>query len=58
MHIPKLFEITDISIIDKFINENGLATLITKGSAFPVGTHIPIDLEINEVGNKVLWGHI
>lgn len=58
MHIPKLFEITDNRIIDKFINENGLATLITKGSAFPVGTHIPIDLEINEAGNKVLWGHI
>jgi transcriptional regulator len=58
MHIPKLFEITDNSIIEKFINENGLATLITKGSPFPVGTHIPIDLEINENGNKVLWGHI
>lgn len=23
MHIPKLFEITDNSIIEKFINENG-----------------------------------
>lgn len=58
MHIPKLFEITDITIIEKFVKENGLATLITKGSDFPVGTHIPIDLEMNENGNKVLWGHI
>jgi transcriptional regulator len=58
MHIPKLFEITDDSIIEKFVKENGLATLITKSSDFPVGTHIPIDLEINENGHKVLWGHI
>ncbi len=57
MHIPKMFEITDINIIEKFIKETGLATVITKGSTFPVGTHIPIELEINEAGNKVLWGH-
>jgi len=58
MHIPKLFEITDNTIIEKFVKENGLATLITKSSDFPVGTHIPIDLEINENGDTVLWGHI
>ena len=58
MHIPKLFEIKDITIIEQFIKENGLATLITKNSLFPVGTHIPIDLEINENGENVLWGHI
>ena len=58
MHIPKLFEITDNTIIEKFVKENGLATLITKSSDFPVGTHIPIDLETNENGDKVLWGHI
>lgn len=58
MHIPKLFEITDNTIIENFVKENGLATLITKSSNFPVGTHIPIDLEINENGDKVLWGHI
>lgn len=30
MHIPKLFEITDITIIELFIKENGFATLISK----------------------------
>lgn len=58
MHIPKLFEITDKSVIEAFIKETGLATLISKGSVFPVGTHIPLELEINEDGNQVLWGHI
>ncbi len=58
MHIPKLFEITDNKIIEQFIKENGFATLISKGSEYPVGTHIPIELEINENGEKVLWGHV
>ncbi|MEO5648035.1 MAG: FMN-binding negative transcriptional regulator [Chitinophagaceae bacterium] len=58
MHIPKLFEITDNKIIDQFIKENSFATIVTKGSDFPVGTHIPIELEVNEYGEKVLWGHV
>ena len=58
MHMPKHFEITDNTIIEQFIKENGLATIISKGSIFPVGTHIPIELEINDNGEKVLWGHI
>jgi transcriptional regulator len=58
MHIPKLFEITDNTIIEQFIKENGFATIISKGSDYPVGTHIPIELETNENGEKILWGHI
>lgn len=58
MHIPKPFEITDHKIIEQFIKENGLATLISVGSNYPTGTHIPVELEINDKGEKVLWGHI
>ena len=58
MHIPKFFEITDSGIIERFIKETSLATLVTRGSEFPVGTHIPLELEINAKGEKVLWGHI
>ena len=58
MHIPKFFEITDHRVLEQFIKENGLATLVSKGSEFPVGTHIPLELEINEKGEQVLWGHI
>ncbi len=47
MHITKLFEITGDAIIEHFIKENGLATIVSKGSDFPVGTHIPIELEVN-----------
>lgn len=58
MHVPKLFEVTNYAIIEAFIRETGLGTIISKGSTFPVATHIPIELETNERGEKVLWGHL
>jgi len=58
MYVPKLFEVTDIGVIETFISQNGFATLISKGGSYPVATHIPIELEMNEAGEKVLWGHV
>ncbi|MEO6303256.1 MAG: FMN-binding negative transcriptional regulator [Bacteroidia bacterium] len=58
MHIPSLFEIKDKDLIHQFIKETGFATLITANGAYPVATHIPLELEINEKGESVLWGHI
>lgn len=58
MYIPKMFEVADHTIIEQFIKENGLATLISAGANYPAGTHLPVELEINERGEKVLWGHI
>ncbi|MEW5843748.1 MAG: FMN-binding negative transcriptional regulator [Bacteroidota bacterium] len=56
MYVPKYFRVDDNLEIEKFISENGFATLIT-GGEFPAATHIPIALE-NEAGEKVLRGHI
>jgi transcriptional regulator len=58
MHIPKPFEIKNISVIEQFIKETGFATIISAGSNFPTATHIPIELEVNEKGKTVLWGHV
>lgn len=58
MYIPKYFEVTDRKIIEQFIRENSFATIISSGNEFPTATHIPIELEVNEKGEKVLWGHI
>ena len=58
MYIPKHFRVTDEIIIEQFIKENGFATLISMGADHPIGTHIPVELEINSKGEKVLWGHI
>src|SRR5688572_1762258 len=58
MYIPHQYEITDSLLIEQFIKENGFATIISSGSEFPIATHIPLELEKNENGEKVLWGHI
>ncbi len=58
MWVPKKYKITDNKIIENFIASVGLATLITKGSDFPIATHTPIELEYDENGNKILRGHI
>ena len=58
MYIPNQYEITDPLLIEQFIKENGFATIISTGSVFPIATHIPIELEKNENGEKVLWGHL
>lgn len=54
MHVPKELEIKDIAIIENFIKKNGFATLNVKTDDYLVGTHIPIELEINskEAKNK------
>ena len=57
MYVPKYFRVDDNFEIEKFISENGFATLITSGE-YPAATHIPISLEQNEAGEKVLRGHI
>lgn len=58
MHVPKIFEITDNQVIEQFIKENGFATLISIGDTFPIGTHIPMEIETNSKGEKILAGHI
>ena len=57
MYVPKYFRVEDTAEIEKFISENGFATLITGGD-YPAATHIPIALEKNDSGEKVLHGHI
>ncbi len=58
MHIPKYFEVTDPTIMEQFIKENSFATIVSSGSPYPVATHIPVELETNAAGEKVLWGHV
>lgn len=58
MHVPKIFEITDNQIIEQFIQENGFATLVSFGDIFPIGTHIPMEIETNSKGEKILAGHV
>jgi transcriptional regulator len=58
MFVPKMFSVSDQKIIEDFIVENSFATLVSQGTQYPTGTHIPLELEVNDAGQKVLWGHI
>jgi transcriptional regulator len=58
MHIPNYFAVTDRELIRQFIMENSFATIVSPGEGYPVATHIPLELEVNEAGEEVLWGHV
>ncbi len=58
MHAPAYAEVQDRDLMESFIRETTLATIISPGQTYPVATHIPLELEINESGQKVLWGHV
>lgn len=58
MYIPRRYEEKDRSAIYRFIRENSFAILISVQDGLPVGTHIPLLLDSNAVGEEVLTGHI
>ena len=58
MYVPNFFEINDWPEITRFIKENPLASLVSRGEKYPAATHIPIELEENERGETILSGHL
>lgn len=58
MYIPRRYEEKDKEKIHAFIRQNSFAILISVYDGLPVGTHIPLQLEINADGKDVLMGHI
>lgn len=58
MYTPKQFKISNQNLIKEFIRDNGFATLISRGSEYPTGTHLPLELEKNNMNQEVLTGHI
>ena len=58
MYIPRRYEEKDKEKIHSFIRQNSFAILISVYDGLPVGTHIPLQLEINADGKDILMGHI
>jgi transcriptional regulator len=58
MYIPRRYEEKDKEKIHAFIRQNAFAILISIYDGIPVGTHIPLQLELNADGKDVLMGHI
>jgi len=48
----------DLPTIGDFIRKNSFATLITVDHGKPWATHLPVELEVNATGEKVLWCHV
>ncbi len=58
MYVPAYFKIDDWPEISRFIRENPLATLVSRGEEYPVATHLPLELETNTEGRTILSGHV
>ena len=58
MYIPRRFEEKDKDKIHAFIRANSFAILVSIHEGRPIGTHIPLQLEINAEGQDILVGHI
>lgn len=58
MHIPNYFKNEDISAVKAFLKSNSFGILISSVNKKYWGTHIPLELEQDENGKEVLYGHI
>ncbi len=58
MYIPKIYRIEDIEVIEDFIRANGFATIVSPAESHPIATHIPLDLQKDGHGNRLLTGHV
>lgn len=58
MFVPAYFKVSDQEVVEDFVKNNSFATLVTNGDPYPQATHIPIELEVNAAGKKLLWGHV
>lgn len=58
MYLPKINRLEELPVIEDFIRKNSFATLINQVEEKPWATHLPLELEVNEAGEMVLWGHL
>lgn len=58
MYIPSNFKNEDIEEVQNFLSKNSFGTLISQTEGKIIATHIPMLLQTNDNGDKVLVGHI
>ena len=58
MYVPKLYRNSNFPEIENFLRSHSFATLASMHEQKPWATHIPLELEVNQAGEKVLWGHL
>lgn len=55
--LPHFTETDQQALID-FMSANSFAIIVTSSEAYPVATHVPLQIQVNEKGKIVLSGHI
>lgn len=58
MHIPNYYKNENLEDVKSFLVENNFGILINRTNGKLTGTHIPMELEMDENGDDVLVGHI
>ena len=58
MYTPEIYKNENQEEIKKFLQENSFGILINQTNEKLCATHIPLELDTNENGNEILWGHI
>ena len=58
MYIPDIYKNENSEEIKKFLQENSFGILINQSNGKLCATHIPLELETNQDGKDILYGHI
>lgn len=58
MYLPKRFQETDRGRIERFMQQNSFAVLVSVEGGTPVATHLPLELETGAADEKYLRGHL
>ena len=58
MYIPRPYRQNDPDVIDRFMQSNTFATLVSVTDDGPMAVHIPIELRIDRDGGRWLYGHV
>lgn len=58
MYIPDIYKNENSEEIKKFLQENSFGILINQSNGKLCATHIPLELETNQDGKNILYGHI
>lgn len=58
MYVPKYNLIKDSETIFRFMQENGFAIVVSTHEGLTVASHLPVEIEENENGEKILRTHM
>jgi len=58
MYIPPKYRNSNLDEVRNFVEDNAFGVLISKGSNYPMATHIPLELDKDKQGNDILVGHV